>query len=269
MVGFHGTTRSFTTSIRRVFLVLGLACIAALGVAQTPGDQPAVATGVIKLSVKAKVGDALKGLARKRFFLIKGSLAENKNLTQAIEQRPHVSRDCYYREIGASEALIRWLKDNNCESVYCGEADEKDIEGPEAVPEFQRAVAAGEKEFQNRDLARKWLTVNLPENIRTGYYRRRQQEIQAIINQSDETSRTKAMSGMTDRRGFAYFTDVVPGKYIISNLVPTEIGGKSFIWSCDVELKADEVAEEKTFSIPNRKAGACVIVEKPLPPCKP
>lgn len=255
--------------INRVFIVLALACIAALGVAQTPSDPPAVATGVIKLSVKTKVGDALKGLARKRFFLIKGSLAENKNLTQAIEQRPQVSRDCYYREIGASEALIRWLKENNCESVYCGEAEERDLEGPEAVPEFQRAVAAGEKEFQSRELARKWLTVNLPENIRSGYYRRRQQDIQAIMNQSNDASQNRVTSVMTDRRGFAYFTDVVPGKYIISNLVPTEVGGNSVIWSCDIELKTSEVAEEKPFSIPNRKAGACVVFEKPLPPCKP
>jgi len=217
-----------------------------------------------------KVGDSTKGLSRKRFFLTKGSLEQNKSVVEAIERRPVVSRDCYYRSAGASEALIKWLKDNDCESVYCRDIEPDDIEGAGAVPEFLTAVLAGEKELGNRELARKWLTVNLPEKLRDGFYRSRQRDLQSSIKQAEGISGAKVLSVMTDRNGTAYFTELEPGTYTLSNILPTEVGNTTLIWNCEVQVKQDDRAFEKPFQISNRKDKnvKCVAIEKPLPVCE-
>lgn len=248
------------------FLLLSIACLG-----QTATAPPADARGVIRLRVRVKTGEATKGLSRKRFFLIRGSLEQNRSLIASIEQRPVASRDCYYRSIGASEALIKWLRESDCESVYCREIEQEDIEGAAAVPEFQRAWAVGEREFSSRELARKWLTVNLPENLRDGFYKRQQVGLQALLKQAEEVSGAKALSVMTDTRGTAYLTELPPGNYVISNLLPTESENTSIIWNCEIQVKPGDLANEKPFLISNvqEKNVKCVGVEKPLPVCDP
>lgn len=252
-------------------------CLITICIAQTPASPPAEARGVIRLRVRVATGDGTKaaGLSRKRFFLIKGSLEQNKALIQAIEQQPVISRDCYYRSQGASEALISWLKEKDCESVYCREVELENIEGATAVPEFQRAVAAGEKEFGSRDLARKWLSVNLAENLRSGFYTKQQQKLRELIAQAEESSKAKVLSVMTDSFGTAYFTDIEPGTYIISNLVPTELGNVMQIWNGEIKVKPGDLATELPFLISNpgnkdprdKKNIKRVSIEKPLPAC--
>lgn len=261
----------------RTFCTMLLACLAAIALGQTPSVPPADARGVIRLRVRVAVGDGTKakGLSRKRFFLIKGSLEENKSLIRSIEQQPLVSRDCYYRGLGASEALIRWMKESDCESVYCREVEPEDVEGANAVPEFEQAVAAGEKKFGSRELARKWLTVNLSDQIRDGFYKQRQQELQVFIKQAEVLSRVKIMSVMTDRNGTAYFTDLEPGTYVISNILPTEVAGNATFWNCEVKVKPGDLATEKPFLISNAgnkdprdlKNIKFRGVDKPLPAC--
>src|SRR5205807_1623253 len=202
-----------TTSQQFTKRAMGLAwslLLFTLALAQTPNTPPPGARGVIRLRVRVADGEGpkAKGLARKRFYLIKGSLDENKSLFQSIERRPIVSRDCYYRGIGASEALIHWLRESDCESVYCREVEPNDLEGAGVVPEFQQAVAAGMKQFGSRELARKWLAVNLPENIKSGFYKRQQHDLQALLKQAEEHSKAQVLSVMTDQDGTAYFTDV-------------------------------------------------------------
>ena len=247
-----------------VLLLLAFFCVA-----QTPSTSPG-ARAVLRLRVRVKVGESSKGLSRKRFFLTKGSLEQNKSMVATIERRPVVSRDCYYRGAGASEALINWLKDNDCESVYCREIQPDDIEGAGAVPEFLAAVSVGDKEFGSRELARKWLTVNLPEKLRNGFYKNRQSDLQSSIKQAEEISGAKVLSVMTDRNGTAYFTDLEPGTYTLSNILPTEVGSTSLIWNCEVPVKQDDRAFEKPFLISNRKDKnvKCVAMEKPLPVCE-
>lgn len=228
-------------------------------------------TGVIRLRVRVKSGESTKGLSRKRFFLIKGTLEQNKPLIEAIGQLPVMSRDCYYRRIGASEALINWLQESDCESVYCREIEPEDVDGAAAVPEFKLALAAGEKDFVTRELARKWLTVNLPENIRDGFYKQRQTELRDLIKRAEGLSQAPVLSVMTDTKGTAYFTELPPGTYVVSNLLPGETGNTSIAWNCEVQVKPGDLATEKPYLISNvrEKNVKCVGVEKPLPVCEP
>jgi hypothetical protein len=253
-----------TSSLLLVLLIV----FTVFGFTQSPAT-PAGITGVLRLRVKVKSGDATKSLSRKRFFLIKGSLEQNKAIVAAVEQRQTVTRDCYYTSIGASSALINWLKENDCESVYCREIEREDVEGAKAVPEFASAFTAGEKEFGSADLSRRWLTTNLPEKVRDGFYKERENELRALIKQAEGVSGARVLSVMTDRNGTAYFIDLEPGTYFLSSLLATELGPTIVTWSCEVQVKAGDLATEKPYLVSNRKDKnvKCVGVEKPLPAC--
>ena len=229
-------------------------------------------TGVLRLRVRVKANDTapLRGLPRKRFFLVRGSLEQNRALVDAIERQPLVTRDCYYQKNGASAALISWLKDSDCESVYCREVEQEFVSGPKAVPEFAVAYAASEKEFGNGSTALKWLTTNVPANLRDGFYRDRRDALDALLKQAQATSGASIQSVMTDRNGTAFFTDLSAGTYVLSNLVPTDLGQTLATWNCEVQIKPDDLGSEKPFLISNRKDRLvkCVAVEKPAPPCQ-
>jgi hypothetical protein len=235
-------------------------------------QTPSASRGVIRLKVKYKTGDVTKELPRKRFFLIKGSLADNKSLIEKIKQIDVMSRECYYRSHGASEALINWLKENNCDSIYCREIEEKYLTGSEAVPEFQAAYNQGVREFKTPELGRRWLTVNLPAEISEGFYKSKQEIIDALIKQSEDATNTKVMSVMTDRKGTAYLTDIEPGTYTITNLVGSEIAKTSILWACEKEVKAVDLAlaMRRPFTLSNENDAKvkCEIVERPLPVCE-
>lgn len=255
---------SFTCRFKLLptLIVVAVLMFSMVAFAQTPAGS----RGVIRLRVRVKTGDTTRGLSRKRFFLIPGTLEQNKALIQTIENSSLQTRDCYYRSIGASDPLIKWLRDGDCESVYCREIEPGEID---TVPEFQRALAAGAQEFTNRDLARKWLTVNLPQNIRDGFYKTRQTELLKLIKQAGTSSGGKVLSVMTDSKGTAYFTDVPLGSYVVSNLLPTENGGKNIFWNCDIQVKPGDLASEKAFLLSNvsERLVKCVGTEKPLPVC--
>ena len=262
-------------TLRRVFylfLVVVSACFLLdanfIGHTQTPPAN----RGVIRLKVKYKNGEVTKELPRKRFFLIKGTLEDNKSLIERIKQTDPMSRECYYRGKGASPALIKWLDENDCDSVYCREIEEKYLSGSDAVPEFQAAYNQGLREFKTPELARRWLTVNLPADIRDGFYKQKHEVIDALVKQSEDATKTKVMSVMTDRKGTAYLTDIEPGTYTISNLVGSATGKTSILWACEKEVKAVElaIAMRRPFTLSNEKDPKvkCEIVERPLPVCE-
>ena len=226
-------------------------------------------TGVLRLRVRVKTDDAapLRGLARKRFFLIPGTLEQNRALVEAVERQPLTTRDCFYSKLGASAALINWLKDGNCESVYCRAIEKDFVAGPKAVPEFATAFVTGQKEFGSDERARAWLTTNLPPDVRDGFYRDRKRVLEQFLKQAGSSGMVQSV--MTDRNGTAYFTDLTPGTYVLSNLVPTELGQSLVTWNCEVQFKADDLATEKPYQISNRKDRTmkCVGIEKPIPVC--
>ncbi len=235
-------------------------------------QTPQATRGVIRLKVKYKTGEVTKELPRKRFFLIKGSLGDNKTLIEQIKQTAVMSRECYYRGKGASEALINWLKENDCDSVYCREIENKYLSGRDAVPEFQAAYNQGLREFKTPEVGRRWLPVNLPAEISQGFYKQKQEIIAALIKQSEDATKSKVMSVMTDRKGTAYLTDIEPGTYTITNLVGSETGKTSILWACEKEVKSVDLAlamrRPFTLSNENDPKVKCEMVERPLPVCE-
>ena len=224
-------------------------------------------TGVLRLRVRVKADDSapLRGLARKRFFLIPGTIEQNRALIDAIERQAVLSRDCYYQKIGASSALINWLRESDCESVYCRGVEQEFVSGPKAVPEFATAFATSQKEYGNDETARQWLTTNLAPNLRDGFYRTQQTVLQTLLKQAGP----EVHSVMKDRNGTAYFTDLGPGTYVLSNLIPTELGQTFVTWNCEVQVKPGDLATEKPYLVSNRKDRnvKCVGIEKPKPVC--
>jgi len=257
------------TKLSRLFLlVIAIIFLSQLGhsVAQTQTSP----TGVLRLRVKVKIGEATKGLARKRFYLLKGTLDQNKVVIDAAEQSPYVSRDCFYSKLGASQQLIDWLKAGDCESVYCREVEEEFVNGPKAVPEFVTAYAAGEKEFGQSNIGRKWLTNNLPPPLRDGFYRDRRNALDALLKQAEMASGAHPLSTMTDRNGTAYFTDLEPDTYVLTSLLPIEVGASLDMWKCELQIKPGDIATEKPYQVSNKKDRLvrCVAVEKPIPVCQ-
>jgi hypothetical protein len=234
---------------------------------QTPGAP----RGVIQLQVRFKPGGVPKELQRKRFFLIKGTQEENKDLIATIKQTPPMSRECYYLSKGASPALIKWLDDYGCDSVYCHEIEKKYLSGSDAVPEFRAAYNQGLLEFKTPELAQRWLTVNLRANIRDGFYLQKQQAITDLIKQAEGSTRTTVRSVMTDRTGTAYLTDIEPGTYTITNLVGIEFKKNSILWVCEKNVTEGTLSAGRTNLILSNEKDpnvTCEIVKRSLPDCE-
>ena len=250
-------------------ILFGCLLIALVTVCHT--QTPQTVSGVIRLKVRYKSGDLTKELPRRRFFLIKGSLQDNGPLIDAIRKTETISRDCYYREQGASGQLIKWLKENDCESVYCRQVDDTYIKGSEAVPEFKIAYDQALQELKTPEVARRWLTNYLPEEMRDGFYHRKQKAIGDLIKQAEAANGKPVMSIMTVRKGTAYLTGIEPGTYTISNLVGSETEKTSLLWICEREVKATDlsIAMKRPFILSNETDPKvkCEIVERPLPTC--
>ncbi len=213
--------------------------------------------GSIKFTAQVEIDGKTQKLDRKRFYLIRGSRQQNAELLKTLAETPVLSRDCYYqklRESGRkiSDEFVCWLKTNDCESAYCREV--KTTEEALSVPEFAVAYRQGIREYKQPLLALKWLTTNLPDDLRNGFYEQQKPVLGNLVAlaktyaQNATEAKKGAGSGfqsiMTDRLGSLFFLDidVVPPEnkktetYLVTNLLPTVFGDTSYVWTCEIEI---------------------------------
>jgi hypothetical protein len=267
--------------------------------AQTPTPTPApapcapvspcpnVAPRVIQLFVEYKKGDQplepsdkpLK-LARKRFYL--SSCPFNLEKIQGTNRAP--SRREYYTQVKASPQLIKWLEDNNCDTIYCRELRKEEVTCPatdaSCVPEFLRAYNEALRKLKgDAELARKWVTnyepLSSPE-LRVGFYTAKTKWLDLTVKAAEQAAGLAAgtiRKAMTDRRGVAYFYDLCPGTYYISNVAPLEIDGEALLWETTaITIKGpkagepDQLSVTKVFlaNVPTRKRRANSFVSRKI-----
>lgn len=230
----------------------------------------AQSTGVLEVNGRIKIEGKQERLKRKRFYLFRGGLAENKSLIDRIRAAEFVSRDCFYCRMNASPEFRSWLKAEDCESPFCREITAEDAA---KVPEFKAAVEKGSRQYAKKPaLAREWLTTNLSPQLRDGFYLQRKKAIDGLL-----AGMKPLQSGMTDSVSVkAIFIDIpikpAAGKstetFLISNLAPFEIGTKSYVWACEVEIGAEKKAV-RALPVPEsgKKADKCEVFVRDILAC--
>jgi hypothetical protein len=235
----------------------------------------AQAIGSLELQGRPKIGGKQERLKRKRFFLFSGGLVANKALIDRLKAANTTSRDCFYCQMKASPEYMAWLKAEDCESPYCRAITPDDVK---KVPEFQAAYTKGmgATQFKGKsDIALKWLTTNLTPNLRDGFYRQRKSLIETLL-----AGLKPVQSAMTDsgKSSNAIFVDIPlkpvadGGKatetFLYSNLVPIEIGDKSYVWACEIEIGSAKRAVS-LLKVPenNKPVSKCEVIVKDLPVC--
>jgi hypothetical protein len=235
-------------------LLVLLACL-------VPGwAQVAPPLGWIKVQGKGvKIGSKKEQPFRKRFYLLRGGLEANKALVERLRAVEPASRDCFYCRSKASPEFIDWLREKNCETPYCREITAEDVK---KVPEFLAAYRKGLTQFRRPELARKWITTNLPAGLREGIYRQKKTLLAGLLGDA-----TPIQSVMTDSNNAdANFIDIPMGekraeKFFVSNLLPVEMDGKGYIWVCEIEITPGKLA---SLPLHTKK---CETIIRPLPVC--
>lgn len=234
------------------------------------GSIAGQAVGSLEVTGRVKIAGKAEKLVRKRFYLFHGGLESNKALVDKMKSAEIISRECFYCTQKASPELIAWLGAEDCESPYCRSISTDDVK---KVPEFLVAYQKGLKQFRNQPaVAGKWLTTNLAANIRDGFYKQRKASIETVL------SGVKPLqSSMTDSVSVrAIFIDIPlmleSGKttdtFLISNVVPIEFRGKSYLWACEVELgKAKKVTLALQAPDPGKTVKKCEVIVKDLSAC--
>jgi hypothetical protein len=189
---------------------------------------------------------AKQSVGLKRFFLLRDDFEKLPGST------PAPSRSAYYAGIGASPAFLAWLNANNCDFVYCREMQESDLQ----VPEFRKAFQLGLNRWRNPALALKWLTVNLPEPVRIGYYGRRTPTVEKLAADARSVATV-----VTSEKGIALLTGIAPGEYYVSNIAPVEINGTCVLWNHKITVAPGKTGKDVTISLANdnSKATNCAV----------
>lgn len=212
-----------------------------------------------------KIGTKQEKLVRKRFYLLRGGLEANKALVERLRVAAPVSRDCFYCSQKASAEFIAWLKAGDCESPYCREITAEDAQ---KVPEFLAAYNKGLTQFKRKpELARKWITTNLPPALRDGFYRDHKKMIAGLLGDIKPVQSVMTDS-VTVKGIFIDITLELGAKktqtFLVSNLLPIEVGDKSYVWACEIEIGAEKPA---VLRLTEAKTKACEVFVRPLPAC--
>lgn len=229
---------------------------------QSPCTQPVpcpkLAPRVIQLTAVYKKGteplqqdDKVTQLARKRFYL--SSCPFNLDKIPSASRAP--SRRSYYAGIKASPQLVKWLEDNNCDTIYCRELTTAEVACKSGevtcVPEFVNSYEEAMRKLKgDAELARKWMTnygpLAAPE-LRVGFYEQKMKWLDAVVKEAERASALPAgtiRTAMTDRRGVAYFYDLCPGTYYISTIAPVEVEGERIVWETTaITIKGPKAGE--------------------------
>ncbi len=225
--------------------------------------------GSVKIIGQTKITGEKVVLDRKRFYLMRGGLKDHDDLIKRLKATEITSRDCFYADLKASPEFICWLKKEDCESPYCREITMEDVR---SVPEFLLAFQKSKRQYGGNDeTARLWLRTNLPFDLREGFYRRQKTALGALIAEAKPI-----LSIMTDSRfGTAYFIDIPLNldnadgtkkkteTFLISNLLPFELGETSHVWACEVEIGREKQATLNLLD-PRR----CVMFSRDLTVCE-
>lgn len=236
------------------------------------GAPSLVAQGTLELSGRVRIGTKVEKVERKRFYLFRGGLEANKSLLDRIKAATYTSLDCFYCQAKASPQFIAWLKAEDCESPYCRAISADDVT---KVPEFQAAYQKGLRQFRNRPvIARDWLTTNLTPALRDGFYKQQKASTASILGTTKPVQ-----SSMTDSVSVvAIFLDIplqlAAGKttetFTVSNVIPIEIGGKGYIFNCEVDVGATKKVKLPQFQVNDAgKATSkkCDVVVRDLAAC--
>ncbi len=227
-------------------------------------------TGSLEVNVKnVKIGGKPAKLSRKRFYVFQGGLADNAAFVARIKSAEITSRDCYYKSVQASDQYICWLQAENCESPFCRVVDASTLDQNDKahfVPEFFTAYNKGIPLFRGKsDIARDWILTNLPDNLVNGFYRQQQQVLATVLGGVKPFA-----SSMTDTPGIrTIFLDIpfaeseTKKKFLITNVLPIEIGGKSYVWTCEKDVEPGK----KAILDLSRLTKTCEMTERTLKTC--
>jgi len=227
------------------------------------------------VSGRAKTPARTVVLKKKRFYLFRGDREANKTLIERLKAASPASRDCFYCGLHASSQFMDWLKagDGSCESVHCREITAEDIA---KVPEFQAAYQKGIKQFDKKPpLAGQWLVTNLEPGFRSGFYDERKTMIDTLLQELPQ-ERRPVQTAMTDNSAaaLAYFSGIslssgiAVEKFVFTNLIPIEVGEKSYVWVCDVDLGKDKKTPILDAPDSSKVIKKCEVIVRDLPPCR-
>ena len=227
-------------------------------------------TGSLEVNVKlVKVGGKPAKLSRKRFYIFPGGLGGNAALIARIKSGEITSRDCYYKGIQASDQYICWLQAENCESPFCRVVDANTLDQNDKahfVPEFFAAYNKGVPLFKGKsDIARDWILTNMADNLVNGYYRQQQQVLATVLGGVKPFG-----SSMTDTPGIRLIILDIPfsqnetkKKFLVTNVLPIEIGGKSYVWTCEKDVEPGK----KAILDLSKLGKSCEMTERDLKVC--
>lgn len=228
--------------------------------------QTVPAKGSLEVSGRVKIDGKVEKLTRKRFYLFSGGLKENAALVDRIKAAETISRDCYYTQAKASQSFICWLKAADCESPYCRTPSETEVQ---AVPEFKAAFAKGTTQFRAKTaVARDWLFVNMQPSLVNGFYLQKRNLTEKLL-----ANVKPVQSSMTDTVTVkSIFIDIplsaVAARFTVSNVLPIEIGKKSYVWACEISIEPGKTAK-LNLQIPEagKTIRNCEVVVKDLQQC--
>ncbi len=174
---------------------------------------------MVKLVVALTVDGKKTPVKLKRFFLLRKDVQRVSTGTDQslLFTGAALSRTAYYTRVGASPQFIAWLQKNDCDTPYCRELNPDDLTVPEFLLAYKRGLTRYKKDEAQ---ALKWLTVNLPDSIRVGYYNLKAPRTEALARQAG-----LAAVVVTNEKGVAYLPNITPGDYYVSNIMPVEIVG--------------------------------------------